>query len=126
MGRASLHTAAKSGSCSGTQRPEVRCIDTRISPVRTTTSGASVESANEIVTVRPITQHEFDEFAEVIPSFQTIVPISCAFSAGVGMTAGLLLHPVLKLIAGRVQLVPPPLWLLDALSLIFYLVYRYR
>ena len=42
------------------------------------------------------------------------------------MTAGLLLYPVLKLIAGRIHRVPPPLWLLGALSLIFYLVYRYR
>jgi len=42
------------------------------------------------------------------------------------MTAGLLVYPVLKVITGRGREVPPPLWLLAAMSLVFFVVYPYR
>lgn len=51
---------------------------------------------------------------------------ACQCNIGVGMTTGLLLYPVLKLITGRVREVPPPLWRLSGMSLVFHLVSLYR
>lgn len=79
-----------------------------------------------ILMVGPVTQLDFSDYTELIPAFLTIVLISFTFNIGVGLTAGLLLHPVLKLLTGRAREVPLPLWLLAALSLLFYLVYPYR
>jgi adenine/guanine/hypoxanthine permease len=79
-----------------------------------------------ILMVRPVTELNFDDPTELIPAFLTIVLICFSFNIGVGMTAGLLIYPVLKLLTGRVREVPPPLWLLSAMSLVFYLVYPYH
>jgi AGZA family xanthine/uracil permease-like MFS transporter len=51
-----------------------------------------------IVMVSPITKLDFSDLTELIPSFPTIVLISFTYNVGVGMTAGLLLYPVLKVI----------------------------
>jgi adenine/guanine/hypoxanthine permease len=79
-----------------------------------------------ILMVRPITQLDFDDYTELIPAFLTIILISFTYNVGVGMTAGLLLYPVLKLLTGRVREVPPALWVLAAMSLVFFVVYPYR
>lgn len=79
-----------------------------------------------ILMIAPIAQLDFSDYTELIPAFLTIVLISFTYNIGVGMTAGLLIYPVLKLVTGRVKEVPPPLWLLAAMSLGFYLVYPYR
>ena len=79
-----------------------------------------------ILMVGPVTQLDFRDYTELIPAFLTIVLISFTFNIGVGLTAGLLLYPVLKLLTGRAREVSLPLWLLAALSLLFYLVYPYR
>jgi adenine/guanine/hypoxanthine permease len=79
-----------------------------------------------ILMVRPVTELNFDDPTELIPAFLTIVLICFSFNIGVGMTAGLLVYPLLKLLTGRVREVPPPLWLLSAMSLVFYLVYPYH
>ena len=54
------------------------------------------------------------------------VGVAHACNIGVGMTAGLLSYPLLKLIAGRAREVTLPMWLLAALSLLFYAVYPYH
>jgi adenine/guanine/hypoxanthine permease len=76
--------------------------------------------------IAPITEMQFGDATELLPALLTIVLISFTYNIGVGMTAGLLFYPILKLITGRVREVPPPLWILAALSLGFYLVYPYR
>lgn len=79
-----------------------------------------------ILMLRPITSIDFSDYTELIPAFLTIVLISFTYNIGVGMTAGLLVYPVLKLLTGRVREVPPPLWVLSAMSLVFFLVYPYK
>jgi adenine/guanine/hypoxanthine permease len=79
-----------------------------------------------LLMIAPITEMQFTDTTELLPALLTIVLISFTYNIGVGMTAGLLFYPVLKLITGRVREVPPPLWILAALSLGFYLVYPYR
>ncbi len=78
-----------------------------------------------ILMLAPITQIDFTDYTELIPAFLTIVLISFTYNIGVGMTAGLLVYPVLKVITGRVRDVPPALWVLAAMSLVFFVVYPY-
>jgi AGZA family xanthine/uracil permease-like MFS transporter len=79
-----------------------------------------------ILMIAPVAKLDFTDYTELIPAFLTIVLISFTYDVGVGLTAGLLLYPVLKLITGRVREVPPPLWVLSAMSLVFFLVYPYH
>ncbi|MEJ2699038.1 MAG: NCS2 family permease, partial [Desulfuromonadales bacterium] len=76
-----------------------------------------------ILMVEPVTRLDFGDYTELIPAFLTIVLISFTFNIGVGITAGLLVHPLLKLLTGRVREVPAGLWFLAAMSLAFFLVY---
>lgn len=79
-----------------------------------------------ILMMSPIASLEVSDMTEWIPAFLTIVLMSFTYNIGVGMTAGLLLHPLLKLITGRVREVKPAMWVLAAMSLLFYLVYPYH
>jgi AGZA family xanthine/uracil permease-like MFS transporter len=79
-----------------------------------------------ILMVAPVTRIDFSDLTELVPAFLTIVLTAFTYNLGVGMTAGLVVHPVLKLAAGRAREVPLGLWLLAMLALAFYLVYPYR
>ena len=79
-----------------------------------------------LLMVSSVTSLNVTDYTELIPSLVTIVLMSFTYNIGVGMTAGLLLYPLLKLLTGRGREVPAPLWVLAALSLLFYVVYPYR
>jgi AGZA family xanthine/uracil permease-like MFS transporter len=76
--------------------------------------------------ISPITRIVFSDSTELIPAFITIVMMIFTFNIGVGMTAGLLRYPVLKVFAGRHREVPAGMWAFAALSLLFYILYPYR
>ncbi len=69
---------------------------------------------------------DFDDYTELIPAFLTLGLISFSYNIGVGITAGLIVYPFLKLATGRVHEVPKALWILAAVSLMFYVVYPYQ
>ncbi len=75
--------------------------------------------------ISPIAKIDFSDFTELIPAFLTIVLMSFTYNVGVGMTAGLIAHPVLKLLSGRAREVHPGMWVLAALSLSFFVFYPY-
>ncbi len=74
----------------------------------------------------PITRINFSDYTELIPSFLTIVLTCFTFNIGVGVTAGLLSYPVLKVLAGRPSETTAGQWVLAGLSAAFYLLYPYR
>jgi len=74
----------------------------------------------------PIAKIDFDDPTELLPAFATIALMSFTYNIGVGITAGLVLYPMFKLIAGRGREVPAGLWALAALSLLFFILYPYR
>ncbi len=74
----------------------------------------------------PIAKIDFDDATELLPAFATIALISFTYNIGVGITAGLVLYPIFKVIAGRGREVPGGLWALAALSLLFFIFYPYR
>jgi AGZA family xanthine/uracil permease-like MFS transporter len=75
--------------------------------------------------ISPITRLRFDDYSEVLPVFSIVVMMSFTYNIGVGMTAGFLLYPLFKILGGKVDEVKPGLWVLAALSLMFYVFYPY-
>jgi AGZA family xanthine/uracil permease-like MFS transporter len=78
-----------------------------------------------LLMVAPVTRLTFDDLAEAIPAFTVIVLMSFTYNIGVGMTAGFVLYPLLKLLTGRAREVKAGLWVLAGLSLLFFVFYPY-
>ncbi|HUO61260.1 MAG TPA: NCS2 family permease [Candidatus Acidoferrales bacterium] len=73
----------------------------------------------------PITRIDFDDFTESVPAFAVVTLMCFTYNIAVGMTAGFVLYPLCKLAAGRLREVRPGLWVLTALSLLFFIFYPY-
>jgi len=74
----------------------------------------------------PVTKINFADPTELVPAFLTIILISFTLNIGIGITAGLIAYPLLKLLGGRRREVPPALWVLAVMSLLFFLVYPWH
>jgi adenine/guanine/hypoxanthine permease len=75
--------------------------------------------------IAPITKINLNDYTEAFPAFAVIGLMSFTYNIGVGITAGFVLYPFLKTVAGRQREVRPGLWVLGALSLLFFLFYPY-
>ncbi len=73
----------------------------------------------------PIAKLDFNDPTELIPAFAVIALMCFTYNIGIGITAGLVLYPVFKLVAGRVREVSPGLWALAAISALFFVFYPY-
>lgn len=71
-----------------------------------------------IGTIRHI---EFDDLTELVPAFVTITMMLFTFNIGNGLTAGLVVYPVLKLAAGRYREITGGTVVLAVLCLFYYL-----
>jgi len=71
--------------------------------------------------IQPITHLDFGDFTELIPAFLTVTLMIFTYNIGVGMTAGLLAYPLIKLLTGRAREVKPGVWILALLSLTFFI-----
>ena len=78
-----------------------------------------------LLMLAPITKIRFDDFTELIPAFAVVALMSFTYNIGVGITAGFVLYPFCKLVAGRYREVKPGLWVLAGLSLLFFVFYPY-
>ena len=76
--------------------------------------------------ITPIARLRFDDPGETIPAFCVMTLMSFTYNIGIGMTAGFVMHPLFKLLSGKVRMVRAGAWVLAALSLVFFLFYRYR
>lgn len=73
----------------------------------------------------PIANVKFDDLTEAVPLFVTVTLMSFTYNLGVGMTAGFLVYPLLKAISGRIREVHPGMWILAAISALFFVFYPY-
>jgi AGZA family xanthine/uracil permease-like MFS transporter len=73
----------------------------------------------------PITKIDFTDFTESIPSFATVMLMSFTFNIAIGITAGFVLYPLCKIVAGKARDLKPGLWVLAGLSLLFFVFYPY-
>ena len=77
--------------------------------------------------VAPVVKIDFDDYTEPIPGLHRDFAdeLSPTISA-LGITAGLILYPVLKVAAGRYREIRAGLWILCILSVLFYVFYPYQ
>lgn len=73
-----------------------------------------------------IKQIDFDDLTELIPAFTTIVLMVFTYNLGIGITAGFIVYPIMKLCTGRVDEVHPGMWGLFVMSLLFYGFFPYH
>ncbi|MBD3401311.1 NCS2 family permease [candidate division GN15 bacterium] len=73
----------------------------------------------------PIARLDFGDLSESIPAFAVILLMSFTYNLGIGITAGFVTYPIVKLFAGKVRQVPAGMWVLGGLSLLFYIFYPY-
>lgn len=75
--------------------------------------------------LEPVTRINFADYSESIPAFIVVTLVCFTFNIAVGITAGFVLYPLCKLVAGKRNEVKPGLLVLTALSLLFFIFYPY-
>ncbi len=78
-----------------------------------------------ILMLESVRKINFSDMTELVPAFLTIVLMSFTYNLGIGITAGFVAYPVVKVLAGRSSEVSTGAWVLGAISLIFYIFYPY-
>jgi adenine/guanine/hypoxanthine permease len=74
-----------------------------------------------VLMVGSIRKVEFDDLTELVPAFVTITMMLFTYNIGNGLTAGLLVYPLMKLAAGRWRELNAGSVVLCALCLLYYL-----
>jgi AGZA family xanthine/uracil permease-like MFS transporter len=70
--------------------------------------------------VGAVTRVDFEDLTEALPAFATVAMIVFTYNIANGITAGLLLYPVLKVLAGRARDLTSGSVVLGLLSAIYY------
>jgi len=73
----------------------------------------------------PITGIKFNDLTEVVPAFSVIALTCFTYNLGIGMAAGFVVYPLMKIISGRPKEIPAGLWILAAISLLLFVFYPY-
>lgn len=69
---------------------------------------------------------DFDDLTESIPAFLTIVLMVFTYNLGIGITAGFIVYPVMKVATARHDEIHPGMWGLFFMSVIFYILFPYH
>lgn len=75
--------------------------------------------------LEPIARINFADYTESIPAFAVVTLMCFTFNIGVGITAGFVLYPLGKIVTGKVREIKAGLWILTALSLLFFIFFPY-
>jgi AGZA family xanthine/uracil permease-like MFS transporter len=75
--------------------------------------------------ISPIQRIHFNDLTDVIPVFTIIILMSFTYNIGIGMTAGFVVYPLIKTLSGKAREIPPGLWFLCVMSLLFFFFYPY-
>jgi AGZA family xanthine/uracil permease-like MFS transporter len=67
-----------------------------------------------------ITKIDFDDLTELVPAFTTVVVMVFTFNIANGLTAGLLLYPIMKVLSGRARELRAGAIVLAALCALYY------
>lgn len=73
----------------------------------------------------PITRIDFADYTESVPAFAVVVLMAFTFNIAIGICAGFVLYPICKIVARKLNQLKPGLWVLTALSLLFFIFYPY-
>lgn len=75
--------------------------------------------------ISPVANVNFEDLSELFPAFITITLMCFTYNLGIGMTAGFVSYPIIKLFAGKVREVNAGMWVLFIFSLAFFIFYPY-
>ena len=75
--------------------------------------------------ISPIKNLNFSDLTDVIPVFFMIALMCFSFNLGIGLTAGFLTYVIVKSFSGRFNEISAGMWVLGALSLLFFIFYPY-
>jgi AGZA family xanthine/uracil permease-like MFS transporter len=64
----------------------------------------------------------WDDLEIAIPAFLTIVLMPFTYSITVGIGAGFLTYVLIKIVRGKVSAVPPLLWVISALFILYFAI----
>lgn len=78
-----------------------------------------------ILMMESVQRLDFGDFTELVPAFTVITVIPFTFNIGVGMAAGFVVHPLLKLLTGRARETSAGGWVFAAASLLFFACFPY-
>lgn len=70
--------------------------------------------------LRAATRIDFDDLTELVPAFTTVIVMVFTFNIANGLTAGLVLYPVMKLLAGRARELRAGTLVLAGLCVLYY------
>ena len=73
-----------------------------------------------LLMIKSIVKVDLEDLTEAVPAFATIVMIMFSFNIANGLTAGLILYPLLKVLCGRARELHPGSLVLAGLCLIYY------
>ena len=68
-----------------------------------------------------VTKIDFDDLTELVPAFTTVIVMVFTFNIANGLTAGLVLYPIMKLLAGRARELRAGTLVLAAMCALYYL-----
>lgn len=75
--------------------------------------------------IKPITKINFDDYSESIPALVIIGLMSFTYNIGIGLLAGFVVYPLIKIFSSRIREVNAGLWILFILSVLFFVYYPY-
>ncbi len=78
-----------------------------------------------VLMMESVKEIQFEDFTEVVPAFAVVVLMPFTFNIGVGMAAGFILHPLLKLLTGRFREITIGGAVFAAASLLFFVYHPY-
>lgn len=78
-----------------------------------------------ILMIDSVKKIDFKDMTEFIPAFATIVLMSFTYNLGIGITAGFVIYPLLKIASGRAGELNKGTWALGIISMVFYIFYPY-
>lgn len=73
-----------------------------------------------LMMVSAINKIDLEDLTEAVPAFTTIIIMIFSYNIANGLTAGLILHPLFKLLAGRYKEIHPGSCVLCGLCLVYY------
>jgi len=74
-----------------------------------------------VLMLESVSRVDFSDLTEAVPAFATIALMVFTYNIANGLTAGLILYPLVKLAAGRVKELNGGSWALGGLCLVYYL-----
>jgi AGZA family xanthine/uracil permease-like MFS transporter len=100
-----------------------------LAPIFVSVPGAAYGAALIVVgflMLSPLKDVQFDDYSELFPAAATIALMSFTYNIGFGMTAGFILYPLFKIVAGKAKDLNAGIWVLFAISLLLFIFYPYK